>query len=114
MAKSRKNFFDKVGLNYALNNNLICLEYLNIAAMARYNGRMVQGAGRSMHRGMIEYKSALYGCHVSIISLWLPSTQKCSSCGNIAKKDISGRGRRCKCGLNTTRDVNAALNIRAL
>ncbi|ORU93464.1 MAG: hypothetical protein A6F72_07055 [Cycloclasticus sp. symbiont of Poecilosclerida sp. N] len=95
VARSRKDFFDKMGLNYALNNDLICLEDLNIAAMARYNGRMVQGTGwatlKSTLRRMIEHKAERYGCHVSIISLWFPSAKKCSSCGNRAKKDISDR-----------------------
>ena len=43
------------------------------------------------------------------------TTQTCSGCGEIVKKDLSVRIHNCPhCGLVLDRDLNAALNILAL
>jgi putative transposase len=43
------------------------------------------------------------------------TTQACSGCGSIVKKDLSQRTHHCPdCGLKIGRDLNAALNILAL
>lgn len=39
------------------------------------------------------------------------TSQECSSCGAIVKKDLSARVHRCDCGYVADRDVNAAINI---
>ena len=39
------------------------------------------------------------------------TSQKCSSCGAMVKKDLSVRTHKCSCGYEADRDVNAALNI---
>jgi putative transposase len=120
ISRTRKDFLDKVSFGYVANNDLICLEDLDIASMSKdskknfkIGGRMVQDAGWSMLRKMIEYKAGLYGCNISVIGKWFPSTQMCSSCGDIVKKDITQREHKCHCGLETTRDLNSALNIKA-
>ena len=41
------------------------------------------------------------------------TSQICSSCGQIVKKDLSVRTHKCDCGLEIDRDINAALNILA-
>lgn len=42
------------------------------------------------------------------------TSQKCSGCGDIAKKSLSERTHRCTvCGLVLDRDTNAAVNIKA-
>jgi putative transposase len=41
------------------------------------------------------------------------TTQKCSSCGEIVKKELKDRVHSCTCGLTLDRDHNAALNILA-
>lgn len=40
------------------------------------------------------------------------TSQICSGCGEIVKKDLSVRTHKCDCGLTLDRDVNAALNIK--
>jgi putative transposase len=42
------------------------------------------------------------------------TSQKCSGCGAIVKKDLSVRIHNCSCGLSLDRDENAARNILAL
>lgn len=39
------------------------------------------------------------------------TSQECSSCGAMVKKNLSVRMHRCSCGLEMDRDLNAALNI---
>lgn len=46
------------------------------------------------------------------INQWIPSSKKCSCCGNI-KSDLtlSDRIYECSCGLKLDRDLNASINI---
>ena len=39
------------------------------------------------------------------------TSQVCSGCGQVRKKDLSERWHRCECGCELDRDVNAAINI---
>jgi putative transposase len=39
------------------------------------------------------------------------TSQVCSGCGRVSKKDLSERWHRCDCGTELDRDVNAAVNI---
>lgn len=41
------------------------------------------------------------------------TSQICSSCGTVKKKDLSERWHSCECGAELDRDVNAAINILA-
>jgi putative transposase len=41
------------------------------------------------------------------------TSQVCSTCGQVRKKDLSERWHSCDCGADLDRDVNAALNILA-
>jgi len=41
------------------------------------------------------------------------TSQICSQCGTVRKKDLSERWHRCDCGADLDRDVNAAVNILA-
>ncbi|MDX8383506.1 MAG: transposase [Ghiorsea sp.] len=113
VSAQRKDFLDKLSFQIVQENDLIAIEDLNVAGMAKFNGHMVQDAGWRMLRTMIVYKADLYGKHVSIISRWFPSTKMCSSCGQIEDKKLSKREHNCDCGLSISRDLNAAINIRA-
>lgn len=42
------------------------------------------------------------------------TSQRCSACGKIVKKDLSERQHICTCGCILDRDRNAAINIDAL
>jgi putative transposase len=39
------------------------------------------------------------------------TSQVCSGCGQVRKKDLSERWHSCDCGAELDRDVNAAINI---
>jgi putative transposase len=63
---------------------------------------------------MLEAKSEMYGRDFRVISRWEPTSQRCSSCGQIGgKKELSVREWTCLfCGKTHDRDVNAARNIK--
>ncbi|HET7641829.1 MAG TPA: transposase, partial [Ktedonobacteraceae bacterium] len=39
------------------------------------------------------------------------TSQVCSQCGRVKKKDLSQRWHECECGADLDRDVNAAQNV---
>ena len=64
----------------------------------------------------LEQKAKEYNCKVNIIPAGTPTTQTCSSCGNVKSKDekltLNDRTYICnKCGYEEDRDINAAKNV---
>ena len=79
-----------------------------------YIQRQVQHFNHYTIRKTIERKADLYGVPVMIAPKKYPSSQICSSCGNI--RNIGSRKTYiCPvCGLRIDRDLNAAINLRNL
>ena len=78
-----------------------------------YSAKQVNDASWSSFFHMIRYKAADAGKELVEVN---PSgtSQICSRCGEIVKKDLSVRVHRChNCNLEICRDWNAALNILA-
>jgi len=96
---------------------LIVFEKLNIQDM-QSNGKKVINRGIAdvawnQFVQFIAYKAAWAGRGVVLVDP-KNTTQMCSGCGEIVKKDLSVRIHDCPyCGLKTDRDHNAALNILA-
>ncbi len=62
----------------------------------------------------LEYKTKWSNKRLIKVDTYYPSSQICSSCGNINKslKDLSIREYKCsKCGNIMDRDINASINI---
>jgi putative transposase len=73
--------------------------------------KSILDAGWSQFISMCEYKAANAGT-VQVIRVDPKYTsQACSSCGQVRKKDLSERWHSCECGCSLDRDHNAALNI---
>jgi len=66
-------------------------------------------------RRQLEYKSAWYGCLLTFVDRFFPSSKICSSCG--CKKEqllLSERIFNCSdCGFQIDRDLNASINLKA-
>jgi len=62
---------------------------------------------------MVEAKAASAGCTILFVNPYKTS-QICSGCGGVVKKDVSVRWHSCACGTELDRDMNAAVNILAL
>ena len=115
IANRRKDFIHKATFNIVKDNQIICIEDLNVAGMVKnpHLSKSIQNQGFGMFNTFLTYKANWYGRELIKISRWFPSSKKCSCCGNI-KTDLklSDRIYHCvKCGLKIDRDYNASINI---
>ena len=115
IANSRKDFLHKLTTKLVSENDVICVEDLNVKGMLKNRklSKAVSDVGIFELNRQIEYKAGWYGKEVVNISRWFPSTKKCSQCGQIRIMKLSQRVYECECGLVLDRDENAALNIKA-
>ena len=116
IANQRKDFLHKSSRKIANSYDVICVEDLNMKAMAQTFrfGKSVNDIGWGMSVEMLEYKLEEAGKHIVTADKFFPSTKQCSSCSH--KKDempLSERTYECEsCGLEIDRDLNAALNLK--
>jgi transposase len=75
--------------------------------------KSIVDAGWAMFQQFCTYKAANAGREVLLVNPKYTS-QVCSSCGTVKKKEPSERWHSCECGTELDRDHNAAINILAL
>ena len=75
--------------------------------------KSIVDAGWGMFQQFCVYKAANAGRTVLFVNP-NSTSQVCSRCGQVRKKDLSERWHSCECGAELDRDHNAALNILAL
>lgn len=72
--------------------------------------KSILDAGWSMFTDMCKVKAEWAGrCMIKVSPKY--TSQICSGCGTIKKKDLTERWHSCDCGTELDRDVNAAINI---
>lgn len=114
-ANMRKDFLHKLSSKLISENQVICLEDLNVQGMVKNHSlaRSISNQGWSEFVSMLEYKSKWYGREMVKIDRFYPSSKTCSECGN--KNDnltLNDREWICSsCGCVLDRDINAAKNI---
>lgn len=93
----------------------IYIEDLNVRALARTRlSKHIYDAGWSTLIHWLNVKAESAGRIVIKVDP-RGTSQRCSGCGTVAKKELKDRVHDCKvCGLSLDRDLNAALNIYAL
>ena len=111
VANSRKDFVEKLTLDVVRNNDIIVIEDLNVKAMQKWNGRMVQSAPFGAIRLKLTWKANKLGKHLVVIDRFTPTSKVCSECGQIHELDLKTRWLSCDCGAELHRDHNAAINI---
>ncbi len=113
---TRTDFLHKLSTRLIRENQTVVLEDLNTSGMLKNCklSRAISDLGWRSFRAMLEAKSKMYGRDFRVISRWEPTSQRCSSCGQIGeKKELSVREWTCLfCGDIHDRDVNAAKNIK--
>lgn len=86
-------------------------QYLPNGASAKGGlNKSILDAGWGMFVEFCVYKAAWAGRTVLKVDPRYTS-QVCSGCGQVRKKDLSERWHSCDCGIELDRDVNAAINI---
>lgn len=97
----------------------IVFEDLNVKGMQKRKrlARKLQKTGLSKFKGTLIWHAKKHKIPCREVSTWFPSSQKCSSCGEINKemKNLSIRVYKCpKCGMIMGRDVNAGINLQKM
>lgn len=115
----RKDFIHKLTSKIINENQVICLEDLNIKGMIknrRLSGRIQESSWGEIIR-QLKYKAEWHGRTLVQINRWFPSSKKCSTngCDHVAAKlPLSVRAWTCPvCAVKHDRDINAARNIKA-
>lgn len=119
----RNNFLHQTSNEMIKRFGLLATEELGVQKMVEKNSsegknglsREILDVAPSRFLDMLRYKAEEADSEfVKIKTMkWKPS-QRCSRCGRVAQKELSCRMHRCSCGLELTRDENAArvcLNI---
>ena len=116
VANQRKDFLQKQSTKLISENQVICIEDLNVKGMLRNHklARAIGDVGWSEFFRMLEYKAEWYGNEIIKVPIMYPSSQTCNCCGyrNKVVKDLKIRRWICpECGVSHDRDHNAAINI---
>lgn len=112
----RNDFQHKVTHKLASENQVVCMEDLDVKGMMRNHrlAKSISDASWSEFCRKLEYKMADHGGILIKVPRTYPSSQRCSCCGRIEHKvrDLSVRRWTCPaCGTEHDRDINAARNI---
>jgi len=113
IANQRRDFWHKLTRQLADTYSLIALEDLTLAFMTanHHLALSAHDAGLAEFQQLLAYKAEEAGTQVVTVNPAYTS-QACSACGVVVKKDLSVRVHVCPdCGYTADRDVNAARNI---
>ena len=112
----RQDWQHKLSTQLANKFDYICVEDLNMQAMARglNLAKATNDNGFGQFRNMLSYKMEERGKKLITIDKWFPSSKTCRHCGCV-NSDLTLKDREwiCpSCGETIDRDVNAAINIK--
>lgn len=113
IADRRNDFANKVSRQLVNRFGVIVFEDLDIKNMLQNHNlaKSISDVAWGMLVKSIEGKAAYAGSKVVLVDP-RQTSQMCSRCGLIVKKDLSERIHSCsECGLSMDRDLNAAINI---
>ena len=116
IANQRKDFLQKLSTIIIRENDVICIEDLQVKNMVKNHkfAQAINDVSWAEFVRELEYKAHWYGKIVIKVDKFFPSSQTCSICGykNEDTKDLKVREWDCPvCHTHHDRDVNAAINI---
>jgi putative transposase len=114
IANKRSNFIHQESRKLVKRFGFVAFEDLNVKGMQQNNNcglaKSIADASWGMFVNAARNKAEEAGSKVVLVNPKFTS-QACSRCGLIVKKDLSERTHLCECGLVMDRDLNAAINI---
>src|SRR5438876_11802694 len=117
IADTRHDFQHKASTKLIRENQVICLETLNVKGMLKNHclAKAISDVGWGEFTRQLEYKAKWYGRTIIKIDRWYPSSKTCSDCGHVLETlTLDVREWVCPCcGMWHDRDINAARNILA-
>ena len=112
IANQRLDFIHKFSRQLIDENDIICIEDLNIKGLARgMLAKSVNDVAWGMLFNVLNYKAENAGKEIIKVDP-RGTSQRCSRCGTEVKKDLSVRHHNCPiCNLSIHRDLNSAKEI---
>ena len=116
LSNKRKDYLHKITTKLIKENDIICIENLNVKEMIKNHhlAKSIQDASFGTLVSMLKYKAKWNNRQIVEIGRFYPSSKTCHCCGYI-KNDLTLKDREwyCpNCGDYHDRDINAAINIK--
>ena len=115
LSNKRKDFIHKATHKLVMENDIICIEDLNVQGMMKNHSLAgaISDVSFGEIRRQLEYKCKWHGKELVIIDRWSPTSKTCNHCGfKMTDFNLGIREWDCpSCHCHHDRDVNAARNI---